>query len=26
MSRFGTGYRTALSIFTLPSILRTDRS
>jgi hypothetical protein len=26
MSRFGTGYRTVLSIFTLPSILRTDRS
>ena len=26
MSRFGTGYRTALSIFTLPSILRTDKS
>ena len=26
MSRFGTGYRTALSIFTLPSILRIDRS
>lgn len=26
MSCFGTGYRTALSIFTLPSIHRTDRS
>jgi hypothetical protein len=26
ISRFGTGYRTALSILTLPSIHRTDRS